>query len=306
LIEGNGSGLSLGRHLVYSLNATDTNIWRAELRPPGLPLAAPQRLIASTRKDAWARYSPDGTKIAFGSTRTGPWEIWIAQGDGTNPVQLTFLGGPASGIKDWSPDGRRLVFHDRGEGHGDLFTIAATGGVPQRLTTHPADDLTPSYSHDGRWIYFGSMRSGRPEIWKLPAEGGEAIQITHSEGSYLPLESPDGETLYYCDKLPEKGIWKMPVKGGPGVQVTGPYAPPLCGMAVTADGLYYTTVSESGKQHSIEFLSFSTGKSRPVVISDRLISGLPLSVSPDQRFIIYTQTDQSGSDLMLIENFAPR
>jgi hypothetical protein len=136
----------------------------------------------------------------------------------------------------------------------------------------------------------------------LPAEGGEAAQVTHSEGSYMPVESPDGKTLYYCHKIPEKGIWKMPVLGGEGVQVTGPYHPTLCGLAVTADGLYYTAKLDSGRQHSIQFFDFSTGHSRPVVISDRL-GPLALSVSPDQHFIIYTQSEQFGSDLMLIENF---
>ena len=98
----------------------------------------------------------------------------------------------------------------------------------------------------------------------------------------------------------------MPVGGEGAVQVTGPYRPPLCGLTVTADGLYYTAASPSANQYSIEFFSFSTGKSRPVVVSNRPIAGLSLSVSPDQRFVIYSQTDQSGSDLMLIENFAMR
>ena len=56
--------------------------------------------------------------------------------------------------------------------------VPAIGGAPKRLTANPADDLTPVYSHDGRWIYFCSMRSGRWELWKMPAEGGEATQIT--------------------------------------------------------------------------------------------------------------------------------
>ena len=95
----------------------------------------------------------------------------------------------------------------------------------------------------------------------------------------------------------------MPVEGGVATQVTSPYRGPICGLAVTADGLYYPARSESNKSYSIEFFSFSTRKSRPVVISDRPLGNLSLSVSPDQRYILYNQTDQSGSDLMLIENF---
>ena len=115
-------------------------------------------------------------------------------------------------------------------------------------------------------------------------------------------ESPDGRTLYYCHKLPEKGIWKVPVAGGEGVQVTGPYSAPFCGFDVTEDGLYYNAAS-SPNQYSIAFFDFSTGKTRAVVMSDRPIGSLALSVSPDQRSILYTQTDHSGSDLMIVENF---
>jgi Tol biopolymer transport system component len=261
----------------------------------------PVRLIASTRSDSLARYSPDGRKIAFVSNRSGNWGIWIAEADGSNPLKLTFNHGPTT--VHWSPDGRRILFHSDTGRQTDLFTIPVAGGSPTRLTTHPADDRTASYSHDGRWIYFTSLRSGRWEIWKMPAEGGEATQITRSEGSYMPVESPDGETLYYCHKNPEKGIWKISVRGGETVQVIGSYYPSLCGLAVTYEGLFYTARSEHDGQYKIEFFSFPTRKSRPIVTTERELLGLSLAVSPDQKFILYTQSDLSGSDLMLIENF---
>ena len=90
------------------------------------------------------------------------------------------------------------------------------------------------------------------------------------------------------------------------MQVTGPYRGPVCGLAVTTGGLYYPATPESGEGYSIDFFSFSTGTSGPAVVSDRRIGNLELSVSPNGRFIIYTQVDQSGSDLMLIENFHVR
>jgi hypothetical protein len=137
----------------------------------------------------------------------------------------------------------------------------------------------------------------------MPAEGGNATQLTHSEGGHLPLESRDGKTVYYCHDAPEKGIWKVPAGGGKAAQVAGPYFPRLCGLAVTAEGLYYTAAPDFRKQHSIRFVSFSTGESRPVVVSDGPLGALALSVSPDQRFVIYAQRDRAGRDLMLIENF---
>jgi Tol biopolymer transport system component/DNA-binding winged helix-turn-helix (wHTH) protein len=306
LLEDHVNELSTrGNRLVYSRETSNSDIWRAEIDPTGVSLSPPRRLIASTRHDEFPRYSPDGRKIAFVSVRSGTREIWIAEADGSNPLPLTSFGGPVISPPAWSLDGQRIAFHVRSEGQGDLFMVPALGGAPKRLTTDPADDLTPSYSHDGRWIYFSSMRSGRWELWKMPAEGGEATQITRSEGNYLPTESPDGKTLYYCHKVPEKGIWKIPVQGGEAVQVTGPYSPQLCAMTVTAQGLYYARAADSGNRYSIQFVSFSTGESRSVVVSDRPFVYFSLSVSPDGRWLLYGQSE-SDSDLMLIENFAVR
>ena len=303
-VEAGISELSLGRHLVYSRITGDSNIWRAEIPPPGGPPSVPRMFSSSTLHDFQPRYSPDGKKIAFGSLRSGPREIWIAEADGSNPVQLTSFGGPLVGFMNWSPDGRRLVFHARPEGQADLFEIPASGGAPKRLTAHPSDDVLPSYSHDGRWIYFTSRRSGREEIWKLPAEGGDATQMTRT-GGQMPLESPDGKTVYYAHLTREEGIWKVPVEGGEEAQVTGPIQIGFVGFAVTAQGIYYTAGPDVRNQSFVRFHSFATGQSRPVVAAGEGQLGMGLSVSPDGRFVLFTQGQQSGSDLMLIENFAP-
>ncbi len=302
LKEDDISEVGLGRHLVYTRNTGESNIWRAEVPPSGDQAGQPQLLISSTQNDGRPRYSPDGKKIAFGSTRSGTDEIWIADADGSNPMQLTFFGGPLVGYMNWSPDGQRLVFHARPEGQADLFTISTSGGAPKRLTTHPSDDTVPSYSRDGRWIYFASIRSGQFEVWKMPAEGSDATQIT-SGGGRVAYESPDGKTLYYSHLSIEKGIWKAPAQGGEAIQVTGPIKDPFS-FAVAADGIFYVA-ADSRRQGLIQFLSYATGRSRTVVLTERPIGG-GLSLSPDQRFLAFVQRDQDGSDLMLIENFVVR
>jgi len=122
----------------------------------------------------------------------------------------------------------------------------------------------------------------------------------------MPVESPDGTSVYYCHKSPEKGIWKVPAGGGRAEAVTGPYKASLCGLAVTRQGLYYTAPGSSSRQHAIVFQRFAGGTAEPVVVSDRSIGTLALSVSPEGRYLIYGQADQSGSDLMMVENFAAR
>jgi Tol biopolymer transport system component len=289
--------LSLGRHLVYTAeNPTEPDIYYAEIPLPGRPAASPRRLVYSTRADQQPAFSPDGKQIAFVSQRTGRRELWVANADGSNPQQRTDLG--AVFAPTWSPDGLHIVFHGRiaGQPRADVFTVPAAGGAMNRLTTHPADDALASYSRDGRWIYFGSSRTEKGGIWKMPAEGGEATQVT--VGGMLPAESPDGRTLFYAHRDAEKGIWKMPVQGGEAVQVTGP-VPPNPAFTVSADGIYYKT----SRQGVIEFLDFSTGKSHPVVVSDAGI-GMGLSLSSDGRFLMFTQVGPLASDLMLIKDFS--
>jgi Tol biopolymer transport system component len=55
------------------------------------------------------------------------------------------------------------------------------------MTTHPANDGNPSWSHDGRWIYFDSARAGQQQVFKIPANGGAAIQVTPDDFVRWPV-----------------------------------------------------------------------------------------------------------------------
>ena len=82
-------------------------------------------------------------------------------------------------------------------GHWDIFVVDAAGGQSRRLTPYPSDELQPSWSRDGSWIYFSSSRTGQSEVWRMPAGGeGKGEQVTDKGGHY-PLESWDGKTIYY-------------------------------------------------------------------------------------------------------------
>ncbi len=224
-----------GHRLAYVRRIFDPNIWRLDLpREPNSSTGNLVKLIASTWEDRYPQFSPDGKKIAFVSDRSGSYEIWISNADGSAQTRLTSIGGINP---RWSPDGRRIVFRGVPNGNAGICVIDAEGGAPRCITTNPSDTL-PSWSGDGQWIYFTSNRTGRAEIWRMPAEGGPERQVTH-QGGNLPQESPDGKTLYYR-KQPDRTIWKIAPEGGA-------ESPVLESAAVTggslwqafSDGIYF-------------------------------------------------------------------
>ena len=73
--------------------------------------------------------------------------------------------------------------------------MPAAGGKPSRLTSAAANEIRPSWSHDGQWIYFGWDKGGESQICKIHPSGGEPVQVTR-QGGYFAFESADGQWLY--------------------------------------------------------------------------------------------------------------
>jgi Tol biopolymer transport system component len=274
-------------------------------------------LISSSKSDSAPQYSPDGKRITFSSDRSGSFELWACEADGSKPVQLTDFSGQAGAPFDpsthpaaiWSPDGRQIAFDASPDGNADIFVISGEGGRPRRLTEDPAEDNAPSWSRDGRWIYFGSNRSGRMEIWKMPSDGGEARQVTKGGGS-VAYESMDGKFLYYTRGRNVAGIWRVPVAGGEEGEETLVLDIHKAGYwrawTLVEEGIYFLT-AENLARPAIEFFRFSTGRVTEVAVLTTPFrpwtNPQGLSVSADGRWILYAQADREDMDIMLVENF---
>ena len=293
-----------GDRLAYNVSFLDSNIWRMGTTNAGDRQTSPTRLISSTRQDHSPQISPDGTRIAFVSDRSGSDEIWLCASDGSHPVQLTFFGGAVSGTPRWSPDGRHIVLDARPAGNADIYVVSAEGGKPRPVTLEPSHDTMASWSRDGRWLYFCSNRSGGYQVWKVPAAGGEAVQVT-TRGGFEAFESPGGDLLYYTKGRGPGGIWQIPVTGGEERQV-----PELLEAAhwrywaVQDSGIYFVAPVASARP-AIKFFSFATRRVTQLGALERHPVQGPsgLASSPDGRWLLYAQVDQSVSDLMLVEHF---
>jgi len=286
--------------LAYTQRLENFNIWRAKGPRSTSPGGPPVELISSPRQQADEQFSPDGKRIAFMSDRSGSFEIWVCNSDGSNPVQLTSFGGPATGTPHWSPDGGWIAFDSRPGGKAGVFVISAQGGEPRRVTEGNWDDIVPSWSRNGKWIYFCSNRSGDWELWKVPAAGGQPLRLTQN-GGFEAKESQDGKWLYYS-KSSEQGIWRMPIQGGAGVLVLNRKTERFWDL--TDQGICF--IDLDAKPHAtINFYNFDTQRVTKIGSVDKEIVGGDgaLSVSPDGQWVLYPQVERVESHIMLVENF---
>ena len=241
--------------------------------------------------------------MTFTSTRSGENEIWAADISGGNAVQVTSLGANP-GYPSWSPDRSTIAFHSNSEerASGNIFVVSAEGGKPRDLTSHASTNVMPTFSRDGRWIYFQSTRSGPLSIWKMPAEGGDPVRISRTSGM-RGIESTDGPFLYYVESVRTDqpgSLWRQPLGSGESVKLIDSVLP--TNFAVVDDGVYY--LERAPGDTRLRYIDLATRRS--TVVAERLGSvGTGLTASRDGHTILFNfnRVDSAIDDLMLVENF---
>ena len=143
-----------GKRLIYTKYSLDSNIWRvgASGAASDRPDAAGIPVVTSTRQDVMPQYSPDGKKVVFSSDRSGYFQIWVSDADGSNAIQLTSFDGVRNFHPSWSPDAQLIAFQSNAEGADNIYLINAGGGKPKRLTIAATGGEWPSFSRDGKWV----------------------------------------------------------------------------------------------------------------------------------------------------------
>ncbi len=256
----------------------------------GAPDASPEPVPVSTHEDREPALSPDSSRIAFVSSRSGTPEIWVSDASGGNARRLTSFGGPQVGAPSWSPDGRSIVFDARPAGHADLFLISIDGGTPTPIAPSPSNEVAPVFSPEGSEVLFGSDRSGKWQIWS--SEKNEPLT---SDGGYVGRFSRD-RTLYFS-KFDSPGLHRLDLKSGVESKVEG--------TELLADGLAWT-FDESG----LLFLGFEAMEVRLLrwdassnaTSSLRTVDADPtggLAHDPARKRLLFTRIVRSESDLVI-------
>jgi Tol biopolymer transport system component len=283
-----------GMRIAYHFEVERVNIRRWD--DPGHAGSAPGWVARSTRYDSTPQYSPDGRWIAFASSRSGFREIWLCDENGGGLRQLSFRNGGYTDAPRWSPDGKRIAFSAAEGENRDVYVVEVDSGSVRRMTTAATNEGRPSFSADGRWLYFRSDRSGSEQIWKMPAEGGEWIQVTRN-GAWEAIESLDGRWLYFARNRPARGLWRMPPGGGAEEKVLEDVREGLWGLS--NDAAFYIDA------RTAELFKAPFGSSRPGLLArisvpiGGIYSGF--SVRADGRSVLFPQTSEFASDVMLLD-----
>jgi TolB protein len=143
------------------------------------------RLTNGVGNNAYPAFSPDGSKIAFTSDRSGIWQVWLMNADGTGQHQLTFDQQPKDQVPDWSPDGSKIAY------------LADTHGI--------ADTVSPSWG----------------DIWVMNADGSGQHAITNGATYYGTAWSPDGTRIATLD-WPSRTVYTVNATNGSDPQAVQP------------------------------------------------------------------------------------
>ncbi len=290
-----------GNMMVYQQKMGKDNIWRIRLKDEKHAQGVPAVVVSAKGGKLRPDFSPDGKKIAFESDRLGNMEIWACDSDGQNCAQLTSLHGTA-GRASWSPDGRHIAFEFHPTEHAEIYVLDVPGGIPRMVSTIPgADNLVPSWSRDGKWIYFTSKPGSGPfQLWRAPFEGGAPVQIT-TAGGLAAAESADGQFLYYS-KYEADGIWRMPLRGGQEERVLDrPAGNDWFNWGLARNGIYFLDRSVEPKS-TVNFFELATRKITQISSLDKP-TGWGLALAPDGRSLLYVEVDFEESNIMLVKNF---
>jgi eukaryotic-like serine/threonine-protein kinase len=235
-----------GRSLAVSRSQAPfgLDVWIYELER-----GAASRFTLDPASDSSPVWAPHGSALAYSSMRDGLDDLWIQRLDSSGTA-VRRARGPAIPT-DWSPDGRRVLFHAPGAGRMlawafDVFTVEAEGDAnPTAVLQSPFNIVQARFSPDGRFIAYVTDESGMPEVVVQPFPPDGRKWPVSIGGGQEPVWRSDGHELYYL--APDGTMTAVAVRSGAALDAGKPIAlfrarvPPLVvpyrsRYAVTGDG----------------------------------------------------------------------
>jgi eukaryotic-like serine/threonine-protein kinase len=214
--------------LVTVQSQTSSKIWVA---PNGGSAGASRQLTFRGNADEGffgVVWTPDGRIVYSSTAAINHSNLWIMNGDGSNPKQLTDSPSDDT-LPAVSPDGRYIVFTSNRSGELNFWRMDMDGGNLKQLTNTIA--FEPDFSPDGRWVACiilqpqdigAGVVHGKLRLWRVPVDGSSPVQLTETFASG-PSVSSDGKLIAYNtnDEHAEKNakVVIIPSEGGAPVKI---------------------------------------------------------------------------------------
>jgi TolB protein len=284
------------------------------------------RMAAHTASDAvvkWAFDEPGvaATRVVFSRRmEDGSQDLWVIDSDGENLRRLTSarggeLGVPISLSPDWSPDGTRVVYTSyKDQGLPRIYELnLATGAEKMVPASRPGDYISPTYGHDGRFVYFAINGGNGSGIFRYNISDGccfEALTEGRSE-DISPSFSPDGTMMAFNSNRLGVGspqIYIMDMGGSGRPELISPYEYNNPGYYTSPDWsplgnqiAYHGRVRQRGA-HQI-LIAELDGRNRVMRTSQVTFSGVneDPSWAPDGRHLVYVGERSYGYGLFVMD-----
>jgi hypothetical protein len=221
---------------------------------------------------------------------SGGWDIYLMNGDGSNPTRLT-----STGEADITPrlnrGATRIAYVSKEPGNYEIYAVNPDGTGRARLTNNSANDYNPSWSPDGSKIAFNSYRDGQSEVYVMNANGTNPVRVTsHAAYDGQPVWSPDGNKIAFLSDRSEGGrIWVMNADGSGAAQLTTqPYSEDPAWSPDGSQVAYDADVDSDGWQ---ELIVVNADGSNAHVIGDLNTTAdmWARGWSPDGRKVTFTE-----------------
>jgi len=193
----------------------------ADLWVLDLVRAIPSRFTFDPARDFRPVWSPDGSRIAFSSSRDGPYNLYQKASSGAGEDEPLLKSGQSKFAWDWSADGRFLLYSSNDpKTRDDLWFLPVSGDrKPAPFLQTPFNEYQGQFSPDGRWVAYVSDESGRAEVYvrPFPPGPGGKWQISNG-GAYEPHWRRDGKELFFVSRSRDRKLMAAPVKAGAAFQ----------------------------------------------------------------------------------------
>jgi TolB protein len=254
-------------------------------------VVAPAQLRATAHRIAdviYERLTGDkgvfSTKITYVVKRGRRYELQVADADGFNAQSVLAANEPIMSPA-WSPDGSRLAYVSFDQKKPIVVVQNLAQGTTRIVAGFRGNNSAPAWSPDSRFLAVALSKDGLTQVYRIPANGGDAERLTESGGiDTQPAFSPDGQWIAFTsDRGGTPQVYRMPAAGGPAQRLTfeGTYN---VGPRYSPDGRSLAFVQRDGGRYRIASLELATGQ--VTVLTDGTLDDSP-TYAPNGKMILY-------------------